>query len=427
MVKSLTTSPKSIFRTITGKSTNTIETQVTTHYNHYSRSVDSSQYYHQPQQQQQASQAPPREVRTLKQSDFTPMLRAQDGGSGHQHTTAMATAAITTTTSMTSKYISTTLPSQSHSVTMQSYCSTATTATTASSSSNEMLEPRCQQRYEYNDSHNYRSATTAANQLNGNTNHLSYPTMTDGPQYENTYQYAATVGSQSSSSYGSDAGAPPLNATSNGDVQHGHGVAEGRYGKILANRGKENVQNGCGGSGNYQSAHNHDRFNANGQYQQPSSSLPPQAAARHSRSIDNGVNNNNPTPMTRGVSNNGYNCMSPTAAAMSNGVPMKSATINSSMGKGNAGTAMLVRPTPPLPPNKDGVNGNGLLRAAHPQHRYSNSHLTAGGNHPLAHLIGSLSSPESAYSTGYSTDGTSPGKQLALLPSLSLHFVYCTD
>ncbi|XP_055379416.1 putative uncharacterized protein DDB_G0282133 isoform X2 [Condylostylus longicornis] len=30
-------------------------------------------------------------------------------------------------------------------------------------------------------------------------------------------------------------------------------------------------------------------------------------------------------------------------------------------------------------------------------------------NHPLAHVINSLSSPESAYSTGYSTDGTSPG------------------
>lgn len=30
-------------------------------------------------------------------------------------------------------------------------------------------------------------------------------------------------------------------------------------------------------------------------------------------------------------------------------------------------------------------------------------------NHPLAHVINSLSSPESAYSTGYSsTDGTSP-------------------
>lgn len=39
------------------------------------------------------------------------------------------------------------------------------------------------------------------------------------------------------------------------------------------------------------------------------------------------------------------------------------------------------------------------------------SHLTPSpGNHQLAHVINSLSSPESAYSTGYSTDGTSPGK-----------------
>ncbi len=47
--------------------------------------------------------------------------------------------------------------------------------------------------------------------------------------------------------------------------------------------------------------------------------------------------------------------------------------------------------------------------------RYSNgSHLTApgGGTHQLAHMINSLSSPESAYSTGYSTDGTSPGESI---------------
>lgn len=40
------------------------------------------------------------------------------------------------------------------------------------------------------------------------------------------------------------------------------------------------------------------------------------------------------------------------------------------------------------------------------------THVSAssGSHHPLAHVImNSLSSPESAYSTGYSTDGTSPG------------------
>lgn len=50
-----------------------------------------------------------------------------------------------------------------------------------------------------------------------------------------------------------------------------------------------------------------------------------------------------------------------------------------------------------------------------PQHKVqfmNGTHVSAasGSHHPLAHVImNSLSSPESAYSTGYSTDGTSPG------------------
>lgn len=45
----------------------------------------------------------------------------------------------------------------------------------------------------------------------------------------------------------------------------------------------------------------------------------------------------------------------------------------------------------------------------HHKTRYGNgTHFMAPGNHQLAHVINSLSSPESAYSTGYSTDGTSP-------------------
>lgn len=43
--------------------------------------------------------------------------------------------------------------------------------------------------------------------------------------------------------------------------------------------------------------------------------------------------------------------------------------------------------------------------------RYSNSNTNSTGGHQLSHVINSLSSPESAYSTGYSTDGTSPGKR----------------
>lgn len=55
-------------------------------------------------------------------------------------------------------------------------------------------------------------------------------------------------------------------------------------------------------------------------------------------------------------------------------------------------------------------------RSNNVHHHHSNgivaaqTHLTpTPSNHPLAHVINSLSSPESAYSTGYSsTDGTSP-------------------
>ncbi|CAD7077277.1 unnamed protein product [Hermetia illucens] len=65
-------------------------------------------------------------------------------------------------------------------------------------------------------------------------------------------------------------------------------------------------------------------------------------------------------------------------------------------------------------PNGHGQCRNGsasnqnLLRT----NRYSggnNGMLGAANNHPMGHVINSLSSPESAYSTGYSTDGTSPG------------------
>lgn len=42
--------------------------------------------------------------------------------------------------------------------------------------------------------------------------------------------------------------------------------------------------------------------------------------------------------------------------------------------------------------------------------RYSNSNTNSTGAHQLSHVFNSLSSPESAYSTGYSTDGTSPGR-----------------
>lgn len=55
-------------------------------------------------------------------------------------------------------------------------------------------------------------------------------------------------------------------------------------------------------------------------------------------------------------------------------------------------------------------------RAANMCHLNGSAHLTAlPVNNQLTHIINSLSSPESAYSTGYSTDGTSPGKIFVML------------
>ncbi|GAB0095515.1 hypothetical protein DMENIID0001_109070 [Sergentomyia squamirostris] len=54
------------------------------------------------------------------------------------------------------------------------------------------------------------------------------------------------------------------------------------------------------------------------------------------------------------------------------------------------------------------VNRN-ILRMNQQQRCSQNGLMPTPANHQLAHVINSLSSPESAYSTGYSTDGTSPG------------------
>lgn len=70
---------------------------------------------------------------------------------------------------------------------------------------------------------------------------------------------------------------------------------------------------------------------------------------------------------------------------------------------------------------KTDQSGNNLLRCRNDinrsmlrTNRYSSSNTNSGG-HQLSHVINSLSSPESAYSTGYSTDGTSPGKYFSFL------------
>ncbi|XP_058123641.1 uncharacterized protein LOC131281332 [Anopheles ziemanni] len=60
-------------------------------------------------------------------------------------------------------------------------------------------------------------------------------------------------------------------------------------------------------------------------------------------------------------------------------------------------------PSPPQPPTAAGAGAHHLLHHPSATHHHHHPHGTA---HPMGHT---LSSPESAYSTGYSTDGTSPG------------------
>lgn len=65
------------------------------------------------------------------------------------------------------------------------------------------------------------------------------------------------------------------------------------------------------------------------------------------------------------------------------------------------------------------VNSNELassVRSNSYNNKSSGNHLAAMEQYQVAHhIINSLSSPESAYSTGYSTDGTSPGKSFLIM------------
>lgn len=65
-------------------------------------------------------------------------------------------------------------------------------------------------------------------------------------------------------------------------------------------------------------------------------------------------------------------------------------------------------------------------RAHNVCHMNGSANLTAlPVNNQLTHIINSLSSPESAYSTGYSTDGTSPGKTCSSYISQRLYYLLC--
>lgn len=455
MVKSLTTSPKSIFR-----KANTLETHVTTHSNNYSRSVDSNQY-NQPHR--------PMEVRTLKQSDFTPMT-----------TTTPTPQTVTTKSqqqySTQTKYNSTTLPNHSQTL---NYCSTTTTT---SSSSSEMLEQRTVNRYEYPnhiyknsvyDTNNMRNmgatttiTTNTTQTLNGNgpyqmnqnqatsTATTVAASLANMPKYENTYQYTTTNKNSNNQVYGDasnmhslqhhdlmvNGGGKCLPKQSNGiqinrcltnnvgavvdggsdefqmsaTTMH-QSVAEGRYGRIMNRNGIGNSASTNNdipthhttnnGLNNYQ-MQTHDRYNANVQF-------------HHVNGIENNCANNNPTVQLHHVAKGGNGsypkCMSPTPLVMSNGMMAPNGIKTGPAAASGTPTAVIIRSH-----NKDGLNGNGMLRGHATHHRLSNGHLTAPGSHPLAHVIGSLSSPESAYSTGYSTDGTSPGK-IHYFPFYVLH------
>lgn len=161
---------------------------------------------------------------------------------------------------------------------------------------------------------------------------------------------------------------------------------ENLYGRIQS-RGSETLSSICGG--------NYDRCNAN--------SIPVKRFNNENNMEINCVNNNNHYDgqlhnfHSHYGNNNNHNNVSDT------GLPTDGyATKNkmNALGQSTVQTNNFRR-----------TNGEGSRKNMLRTNRYSNgSHLTAPGAHNLSHMMNTLSSPESAYSTGYSTDGTSPGK-----------------
>lgn len=174
---------------------------------------------------------------------------------------------------------------------------------------------------------------------------------------------------------------------------------------------------------------NYDQFNSNVPYQLKCDNGIITAVVNNCNAINNNNFNNNSTgsssssvgrlqplpPATSSVNNNNHHINSAAAGhnfqryashngnATNGGVHHPSGLVS---GGGSVGATANVNPAAPRRSGSE-TNRN-MLRT----NRYSNgTHLTAPGGtpHQLAHMINSLSSPESAYSTGYSTDGTSPG------------------
>lgn len=125
------------------------------------------------------------------------------------------------------------------------------------------------------------------------------------------------------------------------------------------------------------------------------------------------INNNtaNLTPVLYRKNNNSKTNIRSTAAA--------AATTTNSSGISNNGNNLLSGAIPATTARFTSHNNTtntsssmqSIQTANHHQQQSQQQHLHSHSQVP-PHLVNTLSSPESAYSTGYSTDGTSPGKHI---------------
>lgn len=158
---------------------------------------------------------------------------------------------------------------------------------------------------------------------------------------------------------------------------------ENLYGKIQSRT--FSPSGNCGEISSVKCGGNYDRYNANIQNSQLKGGM--KRDNSNNNNYDGGHlyhHNGNNNNMSANLLNDGY------------------------AGKSKANLGQPINSTNSNIRRTSGEKNRNMLRT----NRYSNgSHLTAPGTHQLAHMINTLSSPESAYSTGYSTDGTSPGKK----------------
>lgn len=213
-------------------------------------------------------------------------------------------------------------------------------------------------------------------------------------------------------------------------------IDENRYGKILhrVNGGGGCGGGGVGGGGNVNGkdivpsihySNNYDQYNANTIQYQPircdnNVASKTMTAITHNNCTNNnnGQNSNHTNLYSNangnhssynGQSTNVNNVVVGVGAASGGGGAIKTANCAGML----AVTNPVRRPINETNRNMLRTSRYSAAAAAAVAAATNNStHLVAPGNHQLAHMINSLSSPESAYSTGYSTDGTSPGKHV---------------